>query len=57
MTDSRNDERPEVDADGPEFDEAGDLGYDEAHGAGEHLDVPAALREEAERQRAISQPH
>ncbi len=39
---------------GPEFDPAGDLEYDEAHGAGGHLDVPAALVEEAERRRTMA---
>jgi hypothetical protein len=39
---------------GPEYDSGGDLEYDEAHGAGDHLDVPAALAEEAERRRAMA---
>jgi hypothetical protein len=42
---------------GPEYDPAGDFAYDEAHGAGDHLDVPAALTEEAERRRTLSPPH
>ncbi|MEV6300379.1 hypothetical protein AB0M02_13320 [Actinoplanes sp. NPDC051861] len=56
MTDPQDDIRPapEVEATGPEYDEAGDLNYDESHGAGEHLDVPAALQEEAERARSLS---
>ncbi|GAA2708420.1 MULTISPECIES: hypothetical protein [Actinoplanes] len=41
---------------GPEYDDAGDLEYDEAHGAGDHLDVPAALTEEAEQRRAMATP-
>ncbi|GIF15931.1 hypothetical protein [Actinoplanes teichomyceticus] len=41
---------------GPEYDAGGDFEYDEAHGAGEHPDVPAALVEEAERRRAMSPP-
>ena len=48
---------PDVDATGPEYDAAGDFNYDEAHGAGEHEDVPAALREEAQRRRTISPHH
>lgn len=57
MTDRNDDLRPEpeVEPSGPEYDDAGDLGYDESHGAGEHLDVPAALKEEAERRRTLSQ--
>ncbi len=47
---------PEGDRSGPEYDPAGDLAYDEAHGAGAHLDVPAALADEAERRRAMATP-
>ncbi|WIM93839.1 hypothetical protein ACTOB_005832 [Actinoplanes oblitus] len=39
---------------GPEYETGGDLEYDEAHGAGDHLDVPAALVEEAERRRTLA---
>ncbi|GIE87754.1 hypothetical protein [Actinoplanes regularis] len=47
---------PAGDQSGPEYDPGGDLAYDEAHGAGAHLDVPAALAEEAERRRAMAPP-
>ncbi|MFC7530740.1 hypothetical protein [Actinoplanes sp. GCM10030250] len=58
MTDPQDDRpTPEVEATGPEFDEAGDFGYDEAHGAGEHLDVPAALQDEAQQRLKLTQPH
>ncbi|GIF03188.1 hypothetical protein [Actinoplanes siamensis] len=39
---------------GPEYDSAGDLEYDEAHGVHDALDVPAALAEEAERRRSLA---
>ncbi|BCJ40413.1 hypothetical protein GCM10010168_32730 [Actinoplanes ianthinogenes] len=42
---------------GPEYDPGGDFEYDEAHGAGDHVDVPAALVEEAERRRSLAAPH
>lgn len=45
---------PDVEAAGPEYDPAGDFNYDEAHGAGDHEDVPAGLVEEAQRRRTIS---
>lgn len=57
MTDEPEDRPPlPDDTSGPEFDAAGDLEYDEAHGAGGHLDVPAALADEAERRRAFATP-
>jgi hypothetical protein len=60
MTDAHDepDARPPQPGDttGPEFDTAGDLEYDETHGAGRHLDVPEALVEEAERRRAAARP-
>lgn len=56
MTDPQNDLQPvpETPHTGPEYDPAGDYGYDEAHGAGEHEDVPAALLEEARQRRTIA---
>ena len=56
MTEPQDDPHPvpDIPATGPEYDPAGDLNYDEAHGAGEHLDVPAALLEEAQQRRTIS---
>ncbi|MEU4428887.1 hypothetical protein AB0F81_50460 [Actinoplanes sp. NPDC024001] len=58
MTEPQHDQQPvpDVPATGPEFDPAGDYNYDEAHGAGEHPDVPAALLEEAQLRRTII-PH
>ncbi|GAA4586707.1 hypothetical protein BJY16_007990 [Actinoplanes octamycinicus] len=41
---------------GPEWESGGDLEYDEAHGAGDHLDVPPGLVEEAERRRSLAKP-
>ncbi|MBG0567473.1 hypothetical protein [Actinoplanes aureus] len=57
MTEPQDDPQQvsDVPATGPEFDPAGDLGYDEAHGAGQHEDVPAALLEEARQRRTLSQ--
>ncbi|WP_328476882.1 hypothetical protein OHA21_23080 [Actinoplanes sp. NBC_00393] len=57
MTEPQDDPQPgqDVPATGPEYDPAGDLNYDEAHGVGEHEDVPAALLEEARQRRTLAQ--
>ncbi|WP_436530058.1 hypothetical protein [Actinoplanes sp. HUAS TT8] len=57
MTDEPEARLPQPgDQSGPEFNPAGDFEYDEAHGAGDHQDVPEALVEEAERRRAMATP-
>ncbi|MEV6346395.1 hypothetical protein [Actinoplanes sp. NPDC051851] len=53
--DETEDVRPPA-AEGPEYDPAGDLECDEAHGVGAHLDVPPALEAEARARRALFPP-